>query len=996
MKSRLLWFCLLVFAFFLPSALFAQDTASITGTVTDPSGAAVANAQVGLTSTEHGITRTTTTNGSGDYLFASLPIGSYDLVVSETGFRKYQAKGVILRVAEKTRVNVVLQIGAINTEVVVQGTEVAQVETQSSDLGGTVTGKEITQLQLNGRNFTQLVTLVPGVSNQTGQDEAQVGVNGSVSFSINGGRTEYNNWELDGGDNMDNGSNSTLNVYPSIDAIAEFKVLTSNYGAQYGRNGSGTVEVETKSGTSSFHGDLYEFVRNDAFNATPFFQTAVPAYKKNDFGYTLGGPIYIPGHYNTDKQKTFFFWSQEWRRDRVPSLFPVTTVPSLAERQGNFGDLCPNPTSGSMADCPVQPATINGQPNPNAGVPFPNNQLPINPSDPTIQALEGLIPAPNGGVPGATTWTAAPTLPTNWREELFRIDHNFSDKIRGSFRYIHDSWSQIYPTPLWTAGTAFPTVETNFVGPGVSMVARLTATASPTLLNEFVASYTTDHITLAKVGAWHRPAGMTIGVFQNGFNSEVPGISLSGGLYGGISEDPGYVPNGPLNSNPTYTYRDNVTKIIGSHNLQFGGYFVAAQKNELPQPGVAVNGILSFDVSSPVTTGNAFADLLLGQVANYQQEKAAIKTYNRYKIFEPYFQDDWHATKRLTLNLGLRVSLFGTYREIHHNAWNFDPSHYVPGASSVDPNTGLVIGNPYNGWVDCGVTAGVPVGCMKGHLFNPAPRLGFAWDPKGNGKWALRGGYGIFYEHTNQGEANAGTLEQYNPLTQTVTVYNISGYANVNPSALGNTTSPLSFVSIPTKAMWPYVQQWHLDIQHDIAKNTIATISYVGSKGTHLTRQYEYNQLAPVPLSQNPYKPGEAIGPNDCANATPTGGATTPSGVPVTGQAAINLYVACGNDPDPFRPFLGIGSITRKDETASSNYNALQVAVRHSIGGLQLNLAYTYSHSIDDSSDWNDAGLLNSYDLNAYRASPTSTNGTSSTSDTSTICHSLRNPALET
>jgi hypothetical protein len=969
MNSRLLRLYVLVICFGFRGALFAQDTASITGTVTDPTGAAIAGAQVSVLSQEHGINRATTSNASGDYLFAALPIGPYNLTVAAPGFKKFKATDIILRVAGKARVDVAMQVGGSTTEVTVQGSSVAQVETQSSDLGGTVTGKEITQLQLNGRNFTQLVTLVPGVSNQTGQDEAQVGVNGSVSFSINGGRTEYNNWELDGGDNMDNGSNSTLNVYPSIDAIAEFKVLTSNYGAQYGRNGSGTVEVETKSGTSSFHGDLYEFVRNDAFNATPFFQTTVPAYKKNDFGYTLGGPIYIPGHYNTNKQKTFFFWSQEWRRDRVPSLFPVTTVPSSAERQGNFNDLCPNPTSGSTADCPVQPATINGQPNPNAGLPFPNNQLPINPNDPTIQALEALIPAPNGGVPGSTTWTAAPTLPTNWREELFRIDHNFSDKIRGSFRYIHDSWSQIYPTPLWTSGTSFPTVETNFVGPGVSMVARLTATASPTLLNEFVASYTTDHITLAKIGAWQRPAGMTIGVFQNGFNNEVPGISLSGGLYGGITEDPGYIPNGPLNSNPTYTYRDNVTKIIGSHNLQFGGYFVAAQKNELPQPGVAVNGILSYDVSSPVTTGNAFADLLLGQVANYQQEKAAIKTYNRYKIFEPYLQDDWHVSKRLTLNLGVRVSLFGTYREIHHNAWNFDPSHYVPGASSVDPNTGLVIGNPYNGWVDCGVTPGVPVGCMKGHLFNPAPRLGFAWDPLGDGKWAVRGGYGIFYEHTNQGEANAGTLEQYNPITQTVTVYNISGYANVNPSALGNTTSPLSFVSIPTKAMWPYVQQWHLDIQHDIAKNTIATISYVGSKGTHLTRQYEYNQLAPVPLSQNPYKLGEAIGPNDCGNATPTGGATTPSGVPVAGQAAINLYVACGNDPDPFRPYLGIGSITRKDESASSNYNALQLAVRHSIGGLQLNLAYTYSHSIDDSSDWNDSGLLNSYDLSAFRAS---------------------------
>jgi hypothetical protein len=966
MKSRLLCFCIVVFAFCLPVVLFAQDSASITGTVTDPTGAAIPGAQVTVTSLEHGINRAAASNSTGGYLFAALPIGSYNLTVVAPGFKKFHAAGIILRVAQKARVDVAMQVGGTNTEVTVEGTNVAQVETQSSDLGGTVTGKEITQLQLNGRNFTQLITLVPGVTNQSGQDEAQVGVNGNVSFSVNGGRTEYNNWEMDGGDALDNGNNTSLNVYPSIDAIAEVKVLTSNYGAQYGRSGSGTVELETKSGTSSFHGDAYEFVRNDKFNATPFFQTTVPPYKKNDFGYTVGGPIFIPGHYNRDRQKSFFFWSQEWRRDRVPNLFPVTTVPSLAERQGNFSDLCPNPTSGSSVDCPVQPGTTQ---------PFPNNQLPINPNDPNLQALLGLIPAPTGGVPGAETWTAAPTLPTNWHEELFRIDHNFSDKIRGSFRYIHDTWSQIYPTPLWTAGTSFPTVETNFVGPGVSMVAHLTATASPTLLNEFVASYTTDHITLAKVGAWKRPAGMNIGLFDNGFNGEVPGISLSGGLYGGISEDPGYVPDGPLNSNPTYTYRDNLTKIIGPHNLQFGAYFVAAQKNELPQPGTAVNGILSFDTGSGVTTNNAFADLLLGQVANYGQEKAATKTYNRYKIFEPYFQDDWHAASRLTLNLGLRMSLFGTYREIHHSAWNFDPRFYVPGASSVDPNTGFVKGNPYNGWVQCGVTRGVPEGCMTGHLFNPAPRLGFAWDPKGNGRWAVRGGYGVFFEHTNQGEANAGTLEQYNPQSQTATVYNISGYAGLTPALLvGGATPPLSFISIPHKAIWPYVQQWHLDIQHNLVRNTVVTVSYVGSKGTHLTRTYEYNQIAPVPLSQNPYKPGESIG----GGINPVTGAalhddcgtmTTPSGVSVTGQAAINLSVACGADPNPYRPYAGIGDITRKEGSGSSSYNGLQVAVRHSVGGLQLNLAYTYSHSIDDSSDWFDVATINSYDLRAFRGS---------------------------
>lgn len=1003
-------------------AALAQ-TGSITGTVKDPSGAAVAGATVVVTSPERGITRQMATNSTGDYNESALPEGTYDIIVTATGFKKFEAKRVKLDVAQKARVDVALEVGAASTEVVVEGSNVAQVETQSSELAGTVTGKEITQLELNGRNFTTLVSLVPGVSNQTGMDEPQVGINGSVAFSMNGGRTEYNNWELDGGDNMDNGSNGTLNVYPSVDAIAEFKVLTSNYGAQYGRNGSGTVEVETKGGTRAFHGDAYEFVRNDFFNANNYFNStlaggtgAAPPYKKNDFGFTIGGPVYIPKVYNQNKEKTFFFWSEEWRKDRLPATFN-TPVPYSAERTGDFSDVCPNPTidpttGNPMADCPINPAT---------GLPFPGNQVPVTA---TAQALLPLIPVGTINTPGASQYNTNTTLPTNWREELFRIDHNINDKNRVTFRYIHDSWTTLEPGSIWDTAS-FPTSQTFFTGPGISLVARLTSNLSPTLLNEFVASYTTDHISFKSQGYYALPSGFSMGyIYNNGAGGKLPAINVGAGVNvygGGFGQDPeGIWPEGPYNANPTYTYRDNITKIIGRHNLTFGAYFVAAQKNELSS--VQVNGSLTFDKASasvtlpsgqPLGTGNPFADLLMGNISSFVQGSNQLKFYNRYKIVEPYFQDDWHATSRLTLNLGLRLSLFGTYRDRYHHAYNWDPAVYQagianaptlcpPGSTTCTPDT-ITGGNPLLGLVQCGGPGGTytfdgiagavvggnsNAGCLQGHLFNPAPRIGFAYDLFGDGKTAIRGGYGIFYEHANGNEADTEGMEgQTSPLLQSATQSNISGYNNIGASTGGLAPiPPLSFYSIPNKAIWPYMQQWHLDVQREFAGHSVVTLSYVGSKGTHLGLQRDLNQLYPVAASLNPYHAGQPITAADCtttndpaspgiyidpttAVVTATPGAGTTYTTSQTGGWATNLAVACGNTPDYYRPYSGVHTITRLENGANSTYHAFQASARKSVGSLNLTAAYTYSHSIDDSSDRYDLTFVNSYNPNFTRAS---------------------------
>ena len=1065
MSRQFLLVLLLLLSADILSAL-PQKPPSISGTVTDASGAVITNATVIITSGAN-LKLTATSDSQGIYKFSGLEPGIYNITVTAPGFKPFRSDNLSLAADQDVPLDISLEPGAESTNITVQERTPSQVETETAEVSGTITQKEIVTLSLNGRNFTQLITLAPGVGNQTGQDEAKVGVLGSAKFSVNGGRVEYNSFEIDGSDVLNAGINAShgqpvLIVYPSVDALGEVKILTSNYGAEYGKSASGTVQATTKSGTQSFHGDLYEFVRNEIFNSRNYFDPVgqTPKYRRNDFGGTIGGPFFIPGVYDRKKSKTYFFFSEEVRREESPPLFPFNqAVPSNAERAGIFNDVCP--TSGAVAagggflfkqsaypDCPIYNFTgIAG-----SVVGYPNNTVPVTSFAKAILNT-GLIPQPNSTTGCDSTigscYVVVPSLPTNWHEELFRIDQELSSKLHMNVRYIHDSWNAAIPTAwqsyLQSSGYAqnsFPTVQNNFVGPGVNAVVQLTWTISPTTLNDLSIGYTSESINLSAspgvgVSSLARPpildapcsppdpiTGYTpcpMGViFNNGFGGKIPGIVIGGSntAYGGtgFAVDTGYTPW--VYSNPTYQFRDTVSKSIGKHTLQFGAQAYLGQQNELSAATGAntgdVQGILFYNnISSPFTTGNAFADFLIGPtnaqgqtgahsgIQKFEQDSTQMKYYNRYTVVEPYVQDNWRVTPMLTLNLGLRLSLFGLWHEKYNNAYNWSAQAYSQALAStvlVDPMTGHLVSsstlqnipldvnnlNPAitNGLVRCGVN-GVPGGCMKGHVFNPAPRIGFAWDPTGSGKTSIRAGYGIFYEHGTSYEANTGSLIGSAPLVITMTQNQPFTLQCINggrgqPGCATGGAFPINVVSIPSKVQWPYVQQWSLSIQRQLSEKLVGSLGYVGSKGTHLAVEGNANQLAFLPSSQNPFTRGQPITYGTCQTYNGASFQVGNTTVSSTQPAFVNLLAACFGelpgtfsvDPNSLRQVApGIGQIYSIQNAANSSYNALQATVRSTGGPVTLVAAYTYSHSIDDSSDRSDETFVNLMDLAANRAS---------------------------
>ena len=1072
---------LLIFILILCAPVGQAQNARFYGQITDAQGAVVAGAAVEVTNQDTGTQVQTTTDSSGAYSVPYLAAGHYRVVVNAAGFG-VSAHDVELGMGQALIFNVQLTVGGNETTVNVEaGSELTQLHMENSEVSGTITGKEVAAIQLNGRNFTQLIALAPGVSNQTQQDEAKVGMAGSVAYSVNGGRTEYNSFQVDGSETLNVGINknhSTLLVYPSIDAIQEIKVLTSNYGAQYPSTGNGTTIVTTKSGTDTLHGSLYEFFRNEDLNAKGYFDIgkSAPLYRRNDFGGSIGGPITIP-HLYDGKGKTHFFFSEEARLETSPTAYRQA-VPSLAERNGDFSDVCPALANGSFTafsraqypDCPdAQLGEVSGETQPGT---FVNNQItyPGNANvygntflnQNAVAVLNtGIIPLPNATTgcnsTGSACYLADASLPTYWREELLRVDHTINSKWQAGFHYIHDEWDETTPVPQYAyTQNSFPTIQNRFYAPGLSLAARVGTVFSPTFLNEFVASYTNSHVTLADIAApgvsLARPASLdgpcdgTVQcpmstIFANGSAGvngvpKIPGISIAGSNaeYGGLgfASDPGYMPW--QHNNPTYSFSDNLTKSLGRHNFQFGAQWIIFQRNQTNGPiGAATGdtqGLLTFsNIRTNGSTGNAFADFLYGKesstpggdgaISSFQQDSGQTRYRQRYQIVEPYFQDDFKVSSRLTVNLGLRLSLFGTFHEANNSAYNWEKSAFDPtiaqgisvddggglrNASSLAPipiyqSSGSV--NPVitNGIVQCGV-AGRPSGCMSGHLFNPAPRVGFAWDPMGSGKTALRGGYGVFFEHGTADEANTGSLEGAAPIVLSMTQTNPESWSTIGQTASNQGTqglSPIAFAlnvtSIPTKAIWPYVQQWSASVERQLPGNALASFAYVGSKGTHLTVALESNQLQPLSAASNPFAPHQPLttrGANPAAaGGSSAGDCTVTAGIVTLTNGTLvspgdpsypNLVTACyaaaqsdtSNLPSPnsLRTYApGIGEIYSLENVAGSGYNAFQSTLRKVDGPLTLGVAYTYSHSLDNASDRSDATFVNSFDLRSNRSS---------------------------
>ena len=907
------------------TAMAQEITGSIVGRVQDATGAGVPAASVTVTNTDrNAVIRATATEADGSYVAPLLPIGHYAVAIEATRFKKAIKRDIELNVNDKLTINFDLQLGDVKQEVTVEANPV-QVELQSATSQTLISGDQVRELALNSRNYEQLVSLIPGVVYTGVGDQIYVGVSNplsgqsnAVSFAINGGRTSQNSWTVDGADNVDRGANLTLLNYPSVDAIAEFRVLRGQYSAEFGRNASGMVNVVTKSGSNQLHGDVYEFFRNDKLAANTFFNNlsgiARPPLRYNNFGYTLGGPVLIPKVYN-GKDKTFFFFSQEFRR--VITYTSVSgTAPTADEKAGRFA-------------APVCVAFT--------GTTCTNTDTQITNIDPVARAYIKDIWSKVPDARANHTINLALRNIFNFRQELYKIDHVFSPKWSVSVRFIKDSIPTEEPRGLFTGATlpGVSTTQTN--SPGKGFMVRVTGTLSPSIINEAGYSYSYGAVLST-------PIGLDASVNSPDITPKLPFPVSLGRIptltVTGFSTVTGFGPY--LDYNRNHNWFDNLTKTTAKHTIKTGVSIIRYNKSE----NAAGNNVGSFTfANTPRPTGastlqQSWAYFLLGNVSTFSQVARDITPDIRVNQAEMYVQDDYRARKNLTLNIGVRYSLFRQPTDGKGFLNNFDPALYNPAnAPQIDSN-GLLVpgtGDPLNGIIVNNKNS--PFGSKVSNENNHdlAPRIGFSWDPFGDGKTAVRSGYGWAYDFPQVGIYQSPVTG--NPYSVQST--SISNTTFQDPGAVPGSVSTsvpgLSALSIPYQT--PYVQNWSLDVQRQLPGNLMLDVGYFGAKGTHLIGEPDINEAPP----------GAAVAAG-----------ITDANTPITRGAATTKL-------NRVRPYRGYSSINAIETWFNSNYNALQVALnkRFSAGSF-LGISYTWSKALTDAGS-DVAAPMNFYNRRADR-----------------------------
>lgn len=867
-------------------------TGRISGTVTDPAGAVLPNVSVTVTNEATNLARTVTTDGDGFYTMTNLPAGNYSVAVEQSGFKKFLKNGNNLTADGRLTVDLALETGEVTETVEITSAVGETVNTTSGEVARVIDREQVQNLALNGRNFIQLATLIPGSALL---DDNQLALTTSLNVngaqSVNGNRTNTTSITIDGSNNLDSGSNNSIVNNVGIDFLQEVKIQTSNFSAEYGRNSGAAINLVTRSGGNEFHGSLFEFVRNDRLDARPFFAPRRGKLRFNDFGYAVGGPVTIPKLFS-GKDKFFFFLGQEWKKIRQDSSPSLTTLPTVAERNGDFSlrlrgpdnvvgtaddGVLRNPANATTT-C-VGPTVANGvvtQAAVRTGC-FPGNIIPANLITADGRALANVytIAAQQASrfvdTPTGSNTTFQQPNPFDFRQEILRIDYRFNDNHNIYGRYLHDTYDLIDPFGTFIGGD-LPTIPSNRLRPGTGLQLSYTWLISPTLVNEASANVSFNRQRIPPASDLYRrdTYGFTYQqLFSGGqYDESIPDTTVSG--FGGF--------NGAARSllSPTtdIVFRDNVSITRGSHSIRTGVLLNRNRKDQNGRPTYA--GSLAYDTAgNPNTTGNAFADGLLGNFRRYSEAADDPLGFFRYNQYEAFLSDNWKVNRKLSLELGVRYQYGAPIYTQANNMSNFVPSLYDPARAvvvrangTIDPASITAGRNRYNGLIRAGdgipeeelgrVTGGasaliqsIPTGAPRGlyegrHRFGP--RVGFAYSPSEDNRTSVRGGFGMFYDRP---EGNI-TFDQIRnpPFLQDVQ------YENGNlrePS--GGTASALApfntIFAIDPELDVPYTMNFSLSVQRELPRGFFAEVTYVGNLGRHQIRQPDINRVPFEVLSAN-------------------------------------------------------------------------------------------------------------------------------------------------